>query len=692
MKLTPEKLFTAINEYAHQPEKKRYLTPKQVQWFADPENVFLLIAIVLTIPEEVMDKIGDSISNWVEAAIAELALTATKLPVGVKRQFEGAIEETLNHAKENFALNSECVLLLLSILKKNQFNIQTDITQLLEISEHDDNSGVVSFPTQPIRLSQLLDQYDIQSGIEFIEFFENGVSVVPHEALPHLLSELSKYSWGIDALLLLTQYFEEPVALASGQVLDSCPSSAWANLSYQQLINLCARFNRHPSVKHSMKRWKKLAMKHCHARATAKIHELYVSHVDGNDCASIMMKATLNGEDDQLSMMLDFKSGIRETFLDIDPNKSLTELIAQLDDSVDFTPVSPEWLQQILPWILSVQHSKNTPLDLYSLYWLSQLPAEWTEPEEFEFENWNQKLSYQADFQRKERNRLSSIYMKHFSPLLMTWLAPEECLLEAKKPRDLLKNYYYANRDLFTERLTYSAAVERYKLPPSAQRFANDYLDLAHSLHDPALNRKKFSLFDALSEMSFEFFAMMLDPVNAELPLQGLVIKVSLLDASPAVWRRISVSNQLTLCELHDVIQDAMGWENAHLYCFDIGGIEIPEEHYDQVRIGIFLNDIGSTLNYQYDFGDDWSHQVTVEKLLPKDIIQPEVTAGNGMCPAEDSGGIWHWNHLLKLRKKKILTEEEAEQLEWAGLSPDEQPEPFDKQLANKRLKALFNY
>ncbi|MDX7992360.1 IS1096 element passenger TnpR family protein, partial [Xenorhabdus littoralis] len=67
-------------------------------------------------------------------------------------------------------------------------------------------------------------------------------------------------------------------------------------------------------------------------------------------------------------------------------------------------------------------------------------------------------------------------------------------------------------------------------------------------------------------------------------------------------------------------------------------------------------------------------------------------TAGNGICPVEDSGGIWSWNHLLKLRKKKVLTEEEAEQLEWAGLSPDEQPEPFDKQQANDRLRALFNH
>ncbi|MBI6548083.1 plasmid pRiA4b ORF-3 family protein [Xenorhabdus sp. VLS] len=690
MKLTAEKLFAAIEEYADKPEKTRRLTQQQIQWFAKPENAFLMITLVLTLPKETMEEIGDSVNNWVEIAIAELALTVTKWPVETKQQFEETIEQILVYARENLELNSEGVLLCLSVLKRNQFHIEADISHLLDTPKHADNTNVANFPQKQPKLSQLLDQFELQSGIEFIEFFESGFSVAPHEALPHLLSEVTHYSWGIDALLLLTQYFEEPIALASAQVLDECPSSAWANLSHLQLINLCARFNRHHSVKTYMKRWKKRAMAHNKARATAEIHELYATHVDGNDCASMMIKATLDGRESQLNMMLDFKSGIRETLLNLDPDQSITELIAQLDADVDFTPVSSDWLQQILPWILSVQLNKNTPLDLYSLYWLSQLPFEWTQPEAFEIEHWNQKLGYQVDLQRQELNRLS--LAMNYSPLIMSWLAPEECLLKAKKPRDLLKLYYYANRDLFAERLTYSAAVERYKLPPRARHLTNEYLDWAHTLSDPALNRKKFALFDTLAELSFQYFSVAMNSLTAEIPPQGLVIKVSLPEASPAVWRRIRVSNQLTLNEFHDVIQNAMGWENAHLFSFDIAGAEIPEEHYDQVRIGVFLRDTGNELNYQYDFGDDWFHLVTVEKVLEKDMTQPDVTAGNGVCPAEDSGGIWNWNHLLKLRKKKMLTEDEAEQLEWAGLSPSEPLEPFDKQQANDRLKALFNH
>ncbi|MBC8951303.1 MULTISPECIES: plasmid pRiA4b ORF-3 family protein [Xenorhabdus] len=690
MKLTPEKLLSAIEKYAHTPEKQRSLTQTQIQWFSEPENVFLLISLVLTLPKEAMTEIGDSINNWLEVAIAEFALTTNKLSAETKQLFEEIIEQILVNTKEEFEINSECVLLCVSILKRNQFHIRTDITQLLDILQYADNTNIATFPAKSPNLSQLFKQFEIHLGIEFVDFFESGLSVVPHETLPHLLTEVAKHSWGMDALLLLTQYFEEPIALACAQALDDCPSSAWANLSYLQLVNLCARFNRHPAIHSCFKRWKKKAMSHHNkVRETAKIHELYVTHVDGNDCASMMMTITLDGQEYQMNMMLDFKSGIRESLLNIAPERTIPELIEELSNNesyVDFTPVSPDWLQQILPWILSVQQNKNTPLDLDSLYWLSQLPVEWTQPEAFELEHWSQKFGYQADPKRQDQNRLG---MTMGSSLILSWLAPEECLLKAKKPRDLLKLYYYANRELFTERLTYSASIEQYRLPSQAPYWVEQYLDLAYALRDPALNRKKFALFDTLSELSFEYFYM---EQEEEIEPQGLVLKVSLLDATPAVWRRLRVSNQLTLNEFHEVIQNAMGWENAHLFRFNIAGIDIPEEHYDQMCIGAFLFEAGDELNYQYDFGDDWFHQITVEKVQQKDIIQPEVTAGNGICPAEDSGGIWNWNYLLKLRRKKLLTEDEAEQLEFVGLSPTESLEPFDKQQVNKRLKAFINH
>src|SRR5215472_9251770 len=47
-------------------------------------------------------------------------------------------------------------------------------------------------------------------------------------------------------------------------------------------------------------------------------------------------------------------------------------------------------------------------------------------------------------------------------------------------------------------------------------------------------------------------------------------IKIWLLGMSPMVWRRVQVSADITLRELHGVIQVAMGWEGIHLYQFSL--------------------------------------------------------------------------------------------------------------------------
>lgn len=57
----------------------------------------------------------------------------------------------------------------------------------------------------------------------------------------------------------------------------------------------------------------------------------------------------------------------------------------------------------------------------------------------------------------------------------------------------------------------------------------------------------------------------------------------------------------------------------------------------------------------------------------------------------EDSGGIWRWNHMLKMRKKKNLNEEELEHLEWIGLAPGEPLMPFNKEETNKQLNADYS-
>ena len=57
-------------------------------------------------------------------------------------------------------------------------------------------------------------------------------------------------------------------------------------------------------------------------------------------------------------------------------------------------------------------------------------------------------------------------------------------------------------------------------------------------------------------------------------------LKVTLRGTRPPVWRRLLIPSTMTLAELHQAIQAAMGWEDCHLHAFDIAG-----RQYGDVRI-----------------------------------------------------------------------------------------------------------
>ena len=53
--------------------------------------------------------------------------------------------------------------------------------------------------------------------------------------------------------------------------------------------------------------------------------------------------------------------------------------------------------------------------------------------------------------------------------------------------------------------------------------------------------------------------------------MKAIRLKVTLVDAEPAVWRRLLVTEDTTLGDLHMAVQAAMGWENSHLHLFEAG-------------------------------------------------------------------------------------------------------------------------
>jgi len=176
-------------------------------------------------------------------------------------------------------------------------------------------------------------------------------------------------------------------------------------------------------------------------------------------------------------------------------------------------------------------------------------------------------------------------------------------------------------------------------------------------------------------------------------------IKVTLEGGKPPIWRRLLVRSDITLSDLHRIIQAAFGWENYHLHQFIVGGTYYGEPHPDyldymdmhdeqEVTLGQISTGEGFEFRYEYDFGDSWLHQVLVEKVLPVELGQthPACIAGRRACPPEDVGGIWGYDHFVEAIQDPNH-EEHKEYLEWVGGPFD--PEAFDLKEINQALAAL---
>jgi len=176
-------------------------------------------------------------------------------------------------------------------------------------------------------------------------------------------------------------------------------------------------------------------------------------------------------------------------------------------------------------------------------------------------------------------------------------------------------------------------------------------------------------------------------------------LKLELKDSSPKIWRRIQVSGNTSFSDLHDIIQLTMGWENEHLYEFYINGFKIHDfgENFDdgsnpkeRDSLDTFLDELvnltKSKFRYVYDLGDNWEHEMEVEKIFTAENNQtyPICVSGEGACPPENCGGIWGYKELLNILADKDHSEHE-ETVSWLG--DDWDANSFNCKHANLLLK-----
>jgi len=211
---------------------------------------------------------------------------------------------------------------------------------------------------------------------------------------------------------------------------------------------------------------------------------------------------------------------------------------------------------------------------------------------------------------------------------------------------------------------------------------------------------------------------------------QVLQVRITLNRTRPPIWRRVAVLPDITLGELHEVIQIVMGWTDSHLHHFVLHdkalkpsqqemARRLQQNAWDQVFVDrmsgrrVFAPKVTpwgeqtelegededavtlievcpkvkgkGKLIYEYDFGDGWEHVIEVQKIAQPEpgVEYPVLLAGKKARPPEDCGGVWGYYELLEAVADPDH-EQHEERLEWLGEGFD--PDAFDLQEVNAIL------
>ena len=145
-------------------------------------------------------------------------------------------------------------------------------------------------------------------------------------------------------------------------------------------------------------------------------------------------------------------------------------------------------------------------------------------------------------------------------------------------------------------------------------------------------------------------------------------LKIGLNGARPPIWRRFLIDSTTSLPRFHKAMQIIMGWSDTHSHQFIVNNVcyGVPLRDYDfmgvldenKYRLNQILKEEKETLFYEYDFGDSWTHEVTLEKTLPFELnaALPLCIKAKGLCPPEDINGTWGYYNALEALQDNNLS------------------------------------
>ena len=145
-------------------------------------------------------------------------------------------------------------------------------------------------------------------------------------------------------------------------------------------------------------------------------------------------------------------------------------------------------------------------------------------------------------------------------------------------------------------------------------------------------------------------------------------VRIEIVGVVPPIWRTLDVMSDVSLDGLHGVIQAAFGWEDRHLHRFhptpdpytsdlemiiNVGDEDEGEEGIPEWTLTLdrLLHEPGDSWYYTYDFGDNWTHLITLESTHHPAADSPRAVcvAGERRGPVEDSGGAHGYQEVLDI-------------------------------------------
>lgn len=152
-----------------------------------------------------------------------------------------------------------------------------------------------------------------------------------------------------------------------------------------------------------------------------------------------------------------------------------------------------------------------------------------------------------------------------------------------------------------------------------------------------------------------------------------LEVRVELVHSEPSIWRQLDIRGSLALNQVHQVLQAAFDWEDAHLHRFTPDdpfaplrpvNSEVPEvlqwlpgrecdepggRPEEECTLEQLLALGSGVAFYEYDFGDSWLHRLELISRRTANTDTPPALLIDGARrgPLEDSEGLPGYEEIM---------------------------------------------